>query len=81
MSIFSFNSFFEGKSLVHNIMYSFKLIIFSILYLLNLSFASGLSLLEGTYVDQISQDSIYLEKAGDEYKLESTNGNIILFPC
>ena len=46
---------------------------------MNLSFATGFSLLEGTYVDQISQDSIYLEKAGDEYKLESTNGNIILF--
>ena len=60
-------------------MHGFKLIIFSVLFLLNLSFASGFSLLEGTYVDQISQDSIYLEKAGNEYKLESTNGNIILF--
>ena len=60
-------------------MHRFKLIIFSVLFLLNLPSASSLSLLEGTYVDQISQDSIYLEKAGDEYKLESTNGNIILF--
>ena len=60
-------------------MHGFKLIIFSVLLLFNLSFASDFSLLEGTYVDQISQDSIYLEKAGNEYKLESTNGNIILF--
>ena len=60
-------------------MHGFKLIMFPILLFFNLSFASSFSLLKGTYVDQISQDSIYLEKTGDKYKLESTNGNIILF--